>query len=240
LSDEARPGLRRINWLVRALQLSFKPSAAYSGPVFATGETDVRPNLIAASALAPLMLALIPAASAQDAAPAEDAAGEKVNQLIVFGDDPCPASTGNEITVCARKEESERFRIPKALRESGDLQKNEAWNNKVLAYETVGATGKQSCSPVGPAGWTGCAQKLINNAYAEKAESSDIRFSELIAAEREKRLSTIDENAAATQARVEQAEKEYAARKAAEEESAAAPPPPRGDAVNVDAGNPGQ
>jgi hypothetical protein len=224
--------------LGRALQLSFKPPAAYSGLVFATGETDVRPNLIAASALAPLMLALIPAASAQDA-PAQEPAAEKVVQVIVFGEDPCPVSTGDEITVCARKEESERYRIPKALREGGDLQKNESWNNKVLAYETVGATGKQSCSPVGPAGWTGCAQKLINNAYAEKAESSDIRFSELIAAEREKRLSTIDENAAATQARVEQAEKEYAAREAARENEAA-PPPPGGDAANIDAGNPGQ
>ncbi len=167
--------------------------------------------------------AFAPAASAQDA-------GEKVNQLIIYGDDPCPASTDGEITVCARKAESERYRIPEPLRETGNLQKNEAWNNKVLAYETVGSTGTQSCSPVGAGGWTGCANKLIGNAYAEKRESSDVRFSELIQAEREKRLSTIDQDAAETQSRVEQAEKDYDARQRAQqssEDAQPAPPPAR-------------
>lgn len=165
-----------------------------------------------AIALIPLAFILPQAASAQDA-------GEKVNQLIVYGDDPCPASRDGEITVCARKNESERFRIPAPLRESGDLQKNEAWNNKVLAYETVGAFGTRSCSPVGPGGSLGCTEKLINNAFAEKRESSDVRFSELIQAEREKRLATIDQEAAATQGRVEQAEKEYEARQRAQQDA---------------------
>lgn len=181
-----------------------------------------------ALAFASLALLGAPAAAAQEA-PASTQ-GEKVNQLIVYGDDPCPASQGDEITVCARKAESERFRIPAPLRESGNLQKNEAWNNKVLAYETVGRTGTQSCSPVGAGGWTGCSNKLIANAYAEKRESSDVRFSDLIQAEREKRLSTIDNEAAATQSRVEQAEREYEARQraqsgdAAADEAPAAPP----------------
>lgn len=175
-----------------------------------------------AIALIPLAFALPQAASAQDA-------GEKVNQLIVYGDDPCPASRDGEITVCARKSESERFRIPAPLRESGDLQKNEAWNNKVLAYETVGSFGTRSCSPVGPGGSLGCTEKLINNAFAEKRESSDVRFSELIQAEREKRLATIDAEAADTQARVEQAEKDYEARQRtgqdANADAAPSPPP---------------
>lgn len=170
-------------------------------------------------AFAPLALFAAPAL-AQDA-------GERVNQLIIYGDDPCPASSDGEITVCARKAESERYRIPEPLRETGDLQKNEAWNNKVLAYETVGSAGTQSCSPVGAGGWTGCANKLIANAYAEKRESSDVRFSELIQAEREKRLATIDAEAAETQSRVEQAEKEYEARRrAAEGEEGAEPASP--------------
>lgn len=173
-------------------------------------------------------------------ATAQDAPGERVNQLIVYGDDPCPQSQSGEITVCARKDESERFRIPQALRESGDLQKNEAWNNKVLAYETVGSAGINSCSPVGAGGWTGCSQKLIANAFAEKAQSSDVRFSELIAAEREKRLATTDAEAAATQTRVEQAEREYAARRAAQDNAEdKSPNPPRGDASVVGGGRPG-
>ena len=174
--------------------------------------------------------ALIPLAFAAMPAFAQDAPGEKVNQLIVYGDDPCPASTDGEITVCARKAESERFRIPAPLRESGDLQKNEAWNNKVIAYETVGSFGTRSCSPVGPGGSLGCTERLINNAFAEKRESSDVRFSELIQAEREKRLATIDADAAATQGRVEQAEREYEARQRAGQapapgDDAPSPPP---------------
>lgn len=143
--------------------------------------------------------------------------GERVNQLIVYGDDPCPQSTSaKEITVCARKDEGERYRIPEPLRGAQSPQ-NDAWTNKVMAYETVGRQGVLSCSPVGPGGSTGCLNKLINNAYAEKGIDAQNRFSDLIAAEREKRLSTIDAEAADTQARVEDAERDYDARKRAQE-----------------------
>lgn len=150
------------------------------------------------------------------------APGEKVNQLIVYGDDPCPPSTGDEITVCARKDESERYRIPEPLRGATSPQ-NDAWNNRVLAYETVGKGGTASCSPVGPGGSTGCTQQLIQRAYAEKESDPSVRFGELIAAERERRLSTIDAEAAETQARVEQAEREYQARQRATQSGEATP-----------------
>ncbi|MCK9540520.1 MAG: hypothetical protein M0R03_00650 [Novosphingobium sp.] len=165
-------------------------------------------------------LALAAPAAAQDG-------DERVNQLIVYGEDPCPASAEGEITVCARKPEAERYRIPEALRSSSSAQ-NDAWNNKVLAYETVGKTGAQSCTPVGPGGWTGCASQLIGRAYAEKDSDPSIRFADLIAAERAKRLSTIDEDAAAMQARVEQAEKEIEARERARQEAAGQDTPPPG------------
>ena len=85
----------------------------------------------------------------------------------------------------------------------------------------MGATGTQSCSPTGAGGWTGCANKLIDVAYAEKRASSDVRFSQLIEAEREKRLSTVDAEAAETQARVEQLERDYEARQRALQQQAA-------------------
>lgn len=157
-------------------------------------------------------------AAAQPAA-AQEAVPEKVNQLIIYGDDPCPQSAEGEITVCARKDEGERFRIPEILRGSSSPQ-NTAWNNRVLAYETVGRSGTMSCTPSGAGGWTGCAGKLIDAAYAEKRESSDIKFSELIAAERAKRMATIDTEAAETQARVEELEKQYEARLKAERDAA--------------------
>ncbi|RZJ97303.1 MAG: hypothetical protein EOO76_19415, partial [Novosphingobium sp.] len=131
----------------------------------------------------------------------------------------CPQGKDDEITVCARKEESERYRIPEALRGS-DSPRNDAWNNKVLAYETVGRTGTQSCSPVGAGGALGCTQQLINRAYAEKGQDPSIRFGELIQAEREKRLSTLDAEAADTQVRVEEAERQYDERKRREAEGA--------------------
>ena len=160
------------------------------------------------------------------------AEGERINQLIVYGDDPCPQSSANEITVCARKDETERYRIPEALRGNPDSPKNEPWTDKVQAYETVGAAGINSCSPAGVGGATGCLTKLIDTAYAEKQRSGDVRFGQLIEAERAKRLSTIDVEAAATQARVEQLEKEYEAKlareRAAESAGADAPLPSPG------------
>ncbi|MCT2401234.1 hypothetical protein [Novosphingobium mangrovi (ex Huang et al. 2023)] len=165
------------------------------------------PRLLTAIAATALGLTLAAApALAQDEPQSPD--GEKVNQLIVYGDDPCPTSAEGEITVCARKPEEERYRIPKPLR-GVDSPKSDAWTNKVEAYETVGAFGTLSCSPVGAGGSLGCTQQLIDRAYAEKKNASDVKFSELIAAEREKRLSTIDASAAAQQKRVDEAEKAY-------------------------------
>ena len=125
-------------------------------------------------------------------------------------------------TVCARKAESERYRIPAPLRVAPSTQ-SQSWNERVLAYETVGRTGTNSCSPVGPGGSLGCTQKLIDAAYAERKQESDVGFSQLIADERAKRAATTDADAAATQARVEQAEKDYEARQRAAGEAQAKP-----------------
>lgn len=166
------------------------------------------------------LLALSPLALLAAPTPAlAQAEGEKINQLIVYGDDPCPQSSADQITVCARKGEGERYRIPQALRDDPLSPKNEAWTDRVQAYETVGAQGIASCSPVGSGGATGCMSKLIDTAYAEKREGGDTRFGTLIEAERARRLSTIDADAAATQARVEQLEKEYDAKIKAERDA---------------------
>lgn len=141
-------------------------------------------------------------------ASAQSGGEERVNQLIVYGDDPCPQSTDAEITVCARKDESERYRIPEPLRDPQSPQ-NDAWNNRVIAYETVGKNGTMSCSPVGAGGWTGCLTQMIETAYAQKDTDASVRFSELIAEERARRLATIDDKAEQQQAEVEEAEREY-------------------------------
>jgi hypothetical protein len=96
----------------------------------------------------------------------------RISEIIVYGTDPCPRSTDDEVVVCARKPESERFRIPERYRQSGPRQTREAWANKAIAFETYSRNGINSCSPVGPAGFTGCTQQLINQAFKERSEQS--------------------------------------------------------------------
>ena len=94
----------------------------------------------------------------------------KVSEIIVYGTDPCPRSTDDEIVVCARKDERERYRIPERFRKSGSIQSRQAWAVRARNFETVGATGVNSCSPVGPAGFTGCLSQLTKQAFDERRE----------------------------------------------------------------------
>jgi len=149
--------------------------------------------------------AAIAMGAAATPAAAQDQGGDRVNQVIIFGDDECPESSGDTITVCARLDESERYRIPPNLRTSTSPE-NESWTQRALALEAVGDFGPLSCTPVGAGGDLGCTMQMIEQAYAERASSSDVRFAELIAEERAERLAAIDAEAAATQARVEELE----------------------------------
>jgi hypothetical protein len=97
---------------------------------------------------------------------------DRIAEIIVYGNDPCPRSTESEVVVCARKPESERYRIPERYRENGPRQTREAWANKAKSFEYVGRTGIQSCSAVGPAGYTGCLQNMIDRAKAEAREAN--------------------------------------------------------------------
>ncbi len=182
----------------------------------------MRRLLIATLPLVAGALAWVPPAMAQAQGPV--AGTEKMNMVIVYGEDPCPKPQGDEITVCARKDEGERFRIPATLRESTSPA-NDAWTNRVSRYEMVGAAGTGSCSATGAGGWTGCANKFVHDAYAEKKAETDVHFGEMIAAERAKREGGTDAAAAAEQARVEAVEKEQAARKAAAASAAPAAKP---------------
>ena len=182
-----------------------------------------RPMIVAA--LTGVLVLLVPQlGAAQDGS--EQPSGARINQLIIYGEDPCPASSDGSITVCARKDEAERFRIPALLREDPNSAANQSWNERVKAYETVGAAGVNSCSPVGASGASGCVMKLVNRAYAEKKQSSDVQFGKLIEEERAKRMQSIDADTAAEQARVEVLEKAYEAKLAKERaaETAAAQP----------------
>ena len=86
---------------------------------------------------------------------------QKTSILYTYGDEACPEAKGDEIVVCARQPESERYRVPRELREEG---KNDApvgggsWTSAVESYEAIArVTRPDSCSPVGSYGFTGRA-----------------------------------------------------------------------------------
>ncbi|XUU61353.1 hypothetical protein ACRAQ6_03510 [Erythrobacter sp. HA6-11] len=158
---------------------------------------------IAATLLAsPALLLAAPAA-------AQDEAGDKVNMVIAYDESECPESAAeNEIVVCEILVEAERYRVPAALRTS-DSPENRSWSQRVESIRYIGEFGTMSCSPAGAGGFLGCTQQMIDAAYKDRSESSNVRFAQLIEQARAQRLSTIDEDAAAEQERVEQIEREY-------------------------------
>ena len=162
--------------------------------------------------LKPMHFALIaPFAALAVASPAaaQDQAGDRVNMVIAYDESECPEPTiEGEIVVCEILVEAERYRIPSNLRTS-DSPENRSWSRQVETIRYIGEFGTMSCSPAGAGGITGCTQQLIDAAYADRAESENVRFSQLIEQARQERLSTIDEDAAAEQERVEQIEREY-------------------------------
>jgi hypothetical protein len=141
--------------------------------------------------LAAALLASAVAAAPAAAAPVKPGE-EKVNQLVVYGNDPCPKSTDDTITVCARKSERERFRIPERLRDDPNARDNQSWTNNAQALEYVGRSGIGSCSATGPGGFTGCFSDMVRAARAERAGADDVNWNRLIEQARRERLSKID------------------------------------------------
>lgn len=99
------------------------------------------------------------------AAPVAAQSGERV--LIIYGNDKCPTSNGEEIVVCSRRPESERYRIPEELRRT-ESRGSENWGDRASSLEYVGRTGVQSCSASGSGGASGCYRELARKACDEQ------------------------------------------------------------------------
>lgn len=93
---------------------------------------------------------------------------EKIRQVIVYGRDPCPRGRGDEIVICARRPNSERYRIPRAQRDRTPARGGTSWAARARSLEYVGRTGIQSCSTVGPGGHTGCWEQMMRAAREER------------------------------------------------------------------------
>jgi hypothetical protein len=95
----------------------------------------------------------------------------RFSTMVVFGDDPCPRSRDDEIVVCARQPESERYRIPKELRKKQqDAQAaTQSWVERARTLDMVSKKGlPNSCSPHGSGGQTGCMRQFLEAARAER------------------------------------------------------------------------
>lgn len=184
------------------------------------------------AAAALLFLGLAAPAHAQEG-PADRP--ERINQVYVYGDDPCPAAEGSDdIVVCGRLDESERYRIPEALRGDPNDPARESWTARVRSLERVGRFGTDSCSPVGLGGFTGCTQELVRNAVAEREQAAGTDWTNAIEEQRRLRVEGFDAEARAVEEQVLADERARVARESAAEGAAqgvdAEPlpvPPPR-------------
>lgn len=181
-------------------------------------------HLIApAAALAAAIAAASPAAA--------QSADEKINMVIAYSEAECPVAQPGEVVVCEILVEEERYRIPSNLRYSTDPA-NQSLARQVDQIKYVGDFGAMSCEPAGAGGFTGCNQKFVEAWAKDRDEAEAVRFGQLIEKARAERLSTIDEDAAAEQERVEMIEREYMQRLEKERQAelpgeGELPPPPK-------------
>jgi hypothetical protein len=115
-------------------------------------------------------------ASKQSADNADLAAGKTIS-IVVYGDDPCPTGKKDEIVVCAREPESERYRIPKRFRGKKEQPAvGNAWNNKVRSTEDASRTAAglpDTCSAVGSGGQSGCFAKFQTQSRLQRQQDKD-------------------------------------------------------------------
>ncbi len=125
----------------------------------------IKPSLMTAAAAAVAIAGF-------SAVPSAAVAQSRNAEILVYGTDPCPRSTDDEVVVCRRLPETQRYRIAEELRSTGSRQARQAWVNQSRTLQTVGATGTNSCSAVGPGGHTGCVLQEIEVARQQRQEQA--------------------------------------------------------------------
>jgi len=101
-------------------------------------------------------------------APAAAETPARQSTLVVYGNDPCPTSgADNEVVVCARRPEDERYRIPRRIRERQPTETS--WASRAEGLDEENRQMRpNSCSVVGSNGFTGCTSAMIRQWYAER------------------------------------------------------------------------
>ena len=123
----------------------------------------------------------VPVAAHAQAGPVENPP-PKTRSVIVYGEDPCPTSASDEIVVCARQPEGERYRIPKRFRgqKAASSPAGNSWANKVRSTDDAGrmAAGlPNTCSAVGSGGQSGCFLQFQQQAAQARRQAADDKIS---------------------------------------------------------------
>lgn len=106
--------------------------------------------------------------------PARADAPDRVETLVVYGNDPCPKQQDGAIVVCARKPESERYRIPEPLRRKKEVAGSQGWSSRVETMEAASRTVlPNSCSVIGSNGQSGCTQAMLRQWFDERRLAKD-------------------------------------------------------------------
>lgn len=126
-----------------------------------------------AAILGPVLPALLMALAMPAEARAETGTPpERESTIIVYGDDPCPRSADeDEIVVCAREPETERYRVPKRFRDERpeEAPAVQSWASRVDAMDQETRwTRPNSCSVVGTGGQSGCTAEMLRRWYLER------------------------------------------------------------------------
>lgn len=128
-----------------------------------------RDRLFKRIAVSSIFPALILASSSVAHAANDRSLSERLVSLIVYGNEHCPASNDGDIVVCGREPESERYRIPKELREVKYRPPAQSWARRVHTLDDVSRAARpNSCLVVGSGGQTGCYVHALEQWRAER------------------------------------------------------------------------
>lgn len=102
----------------------------------------------------------------------------RTSTLVIYGNDPCPTGQNGEIIVCARRPESERYRVPPQFRgrKRKESPASNSWANKAERNEQDSRTAAglpDTCSPVGAGGQTGCFQQFQQQARRQREAAKE-------------------------------------------------------------------
>jgi hypothetical protein len=170
--------MRGFGWLATALLLVATPvavtaqSSAPAGPPapkaapYTPSPSDLSEQPVVASAPAQAPAAAAPGTTTMLKPVSNDPTQPRVRSVIVFGSDACPkATSADEIVVCSRQPDEDRYRIPPTLRTAqGVPVSNFKKDRGLLVQQEAGGAGGSigSCSAVGPGGYIGCMQQDLN------------------------------------------------------------------------------